>query len=334
MAGQLRGEPLADRSPGPAGGGRLAGRHRGRFGQVALVVGAEPGQVRHQVLIDLVGLDVDQHAARGVGRGEVQALHFRGRDARGGQCGVDRGLDGRVDLRIGGRPHPAHPGLARGGRETRFHQAHAEFGRGHVGAERADRVQGGRQRVHAVDRHPAPGRLQAHDPAAGGRDPDRTAGVGAQRDVRLAGRDGDRRAAGGAAGQAPRISRVHRRPGPGVRAGRRPAQLAQVGLADQLGPGPAGRGHHGRVPIGRAGPLGDDRAADRGGHSRHVDAVLDGEPHAGTSGPQLHDPGRAAAGVIHTVMVALALGHGVSRRRRAGSAGTDHRRRTGHRSAT
>ncbi len=196
--------------------------------------------------------------------------------------------------------------LAGSGREARFDQAHAPFDRGHVGAERADRVQGPRQRVDALDRHPAPGRLQAHDAAASGRDPDRTAGVGAQAHVRLAGGDRDRRAAGRAAGHAQRVGRVHRRPGPGVGADRGPAQLGQVGLAQDLSPGPAGRGHHGRVPVGGPGPLGDHRAADGGRQARDVDAVLDREPHARCSvrRPSKHDPGRAGAVVIHGVILA------------------------------
>src|SRR5208282_2591534 len=74
--------------------------------------------------------------------------------------------------------------------------------------------------------------------------------------------------------------------------------------------------HHGRVPVGGPGSLGDHRAADGGRQARDVDAVLDRQPYARCSGSdavQTHDPGRAAAVVIHSVIVARGV-QGVSPR--------------------
>src|SRR6202007_3435943 len=74
-------------------------------------------------------------------------------------------------------------------------------------------------------------------------------------------------------------------------------------LAADVRPGQARRGHHGRVLPGRAGPLGDHRAADRGGQARDVDAVLDGEPRTVARRLDPHDPGRRIR-LGHAVIVA------------------------------
>ena len=149
---------------------------------------------------------VDQDPRDVQGRPEVHVGDRFGAEPRRGQ----RRVDGRVDLgadRHGGvlraQPADGHGAVVGRDRETGLEQAHAEFDRGDVPAERPHRVQGRGERVHASGRDPAPGGLQSGDPAAGGRNPHRAPGVGAVADVRLAGRDRDRRAAGRSARDQP-----------------------------------------------------------------------------------------------------------------------------------
>ena len=93
-------------------------------------------------------------------------------------------------------------------------------------------VEARREREAALERHEAEGRLEADDPAAGGRDADRAAGVGAERGVGKAGGERGGRAAARPAREAPRRDRV--RHGSEVRVLRRHAvgELVQVRLAD------------------------------------------------------------------------------------------------------
>ena len=103
--------------------------------------------------------------------------------------------------RRAGRParrDRAPPRAAAAGRGARDDpQQGGAAGRG--GGERPRVVQAGRQREHAVDRHQAVGRLEPDDAAVGGRDADRAAGVGADRQLADARGDQGGRTAGGAA---------------------------------------------------------------------------------------------------------------------------------------
>src|SRR6266536_2198211 len=105
--------------------------------------------------------------------------------------------------------------------------------------------------------------------------------------------------------QAPGIQRVRRRARPWVHPAGRPAQLGQVGLADDPRPGPPGRRHHRRVSGRRARLLRDRLAAGRGGQALDVDAVLDGQPRAVSGGVKTHDPGG-----IHDAIVSKLRSHG------------------------
>ena len=75
-------------------------------------------------------------------------------------------------------------GLASGvggvGARGRLHHPRRQ---GDVAGQRTDGVEAGRERPDAGGRNPSPGGLQPDDAAARGRDPYRSAGVGAQRDV-------------------------------------------------------------------------------------------------------------------------------------------------------
>ena len=128
------------------------------------------------------------------------------------------------------RPTRAAGGGVHG--EPRLEQRHPGRDAGDVPRHRADRVQAGRQRPHALERHPAVRCLQPGNAAERGRDPDRPAGVRAVGDVRLAVGNRD----GGAARRPARypvgIERVDRRAEVLVHARGAEGQLMQVDLAD------------------------------------------------------------------------------------------------------
>ena len=88
-----------------------------------------------------------------------------------------------------------------------------------------------------IARHAAVGRLEADDAAQAGRLADRAAGVGAQRQRRLAGRHRRRRAAAGAAGDALQVPGIARHLEGAVLRGRAHGELVHVGLAEQHGVG-------------------------------------------------------------------------------------------------
>ena len=102
-------------------------------------------------------------------------------------------------------------------------------------SHRPDRVEGGAEREHAVDRDAAPARLQADEPAAGGRQPDRAARVRGEAEVAETGGERRRVAAGRAAGRPAGMRRVLHRPVPRVLARHAPGELVQVRLADDDG---------------------------------------------------------------------------------------------------
>src|SRR5262245_56581431 len=99
--------------------------------------------------------------------------------------------------------------------------------------QRADGIEGGRERYRAVLGNAARRRLETGKPAQGGRNPHRPSGVAADRDYGHAVGDGDggarRRAAGnaGAVGRIPRGSVMRVDTDPGER------ELGHVGAADQ-----------------------------------------------------------------------------------------------------
>ncbi len=290
VAGQGGAEPLAQLLPDPVRFGRFLAGDLGCPLHVAPDVRGEPVQVREQVRVGRVGLDVDGDGA-GLDDGlEVEPGHV------GDLQACQRRVDGRVGrvihLDVGRRPDAPDPRRRVGGGagEAGVDQPQAELHRGHVGAERAHRVQGGSQRVDAVEGYPAPGGLQAGDPAAGRRDPHRTAGIGAEGHVRLPRRDRHRRAARGPAGYPPGVQRVRRGAQPRVDPAGRPAQLGQAGLADDPRPGSPGRRHHGRVPAGRGRLLRDRLAAGRRRQALDVDAVLDGQARPVAGRVQPHHP--------------------------------------------
>ena len=93
-------------------------------------------------------------------------------------------------------------------------------------------IEAGRERKDTVERDEPVARLEADDPAARGRDPDRAAGVRAERVLGEPRRDRGRRASARPSGHAPRIPRVRHRPEVRVD-GRDPVrELVQVRLAD------------------------------------------------------------------------------------------------------
>jgi hypothetical protein len=117
--------------------------------------------------------------------------------ARQGEGLVDRGGDLRVNVAVCVYLDAARDQVAAPVRDSEpgHHQPHPGFDGGDVRPERPDRVQRRRQRVDALERHPAPCRLEADHAAAGGRDPDGSTGVRPERDVRLPARHRDGRPA-------------------------------------------------------------------------------------------------------------------------------------------
>ena len=111
-------------------------------------------------------------------------------------CGIHGLVDDRIDVDAG-RPDPADPcGSCGLDGETRREQRQARRDARHIPCHRADGVQTGRQRPHALERNPAVRRLQAGDAAERSRDPDRAAGVRAISEISLATGHRHRRSAG------------------------------------------------------------------------------------------------------------------------------------------
>ena len=137
-------------------------------------------------------------------------------------------------------------------------------------AERSGGVQRRRERHDAVPADSPVRGLQARDAAAGRRDPDRAARVGAERDRALARGDGRGRAAARAAGHVPERPRV-------VRSGGRDAvgELVRVRLAEEHGAGLAQAHHTGRVARRHAARVGAATALR--GHPGGVEQILGGD---------------------------------------------------------
>ena len=121
----------------------------------------------------------------------------------------DRLADSRMDQRI--RPvEPREPDLEllerveRLGLEAVGQHLHHLLARADRACHRPGVIEARREREDAVERHEPVARLEADDPAARGRDPDRTAGVRAERVLREPRRDRRRRAAARASGHASR----------------------------------------------------------------------------------------------------------------------------------
>ena len=99
--------------------------------------------------------------------------------------------------------------------------------------ERAEMIEAGDERKRPRARQPAIGRLQPEDAAERRRHPDRTVGVGAQRQRHQAAADRTAGAARRAAGHARHIMRIARRPVMHVLAGEIIGVFAHVERADQ-----------------------------------------------------------------------------------------------------
>ncbi len=184
---------------------------------------------------------------------------------------VDRRVHFDVALRRIEQQPPDRLRYVAGGGEALLHQCHSGGDGIHTAPEDPDRVETGCQRPHALEGQPAIGRLQSDDAAAGGRDPDRATRVRAERHVSLPRGD-----AHGRSGRRPPrhpagISRIRRRPEPGVDPARAERQLVQVHLADKSTPGAADGRHDRRVPPGDHGALGHGPATGRGDRTGDVD---------------------------------------------------------------
>jgi hypothetical protein len=118
--------------------------------------------------------------------------------------------------------------------------------------ERAEVVEAGDERIAAVARQPAVGRLQAEDAAQRRRHADRAVGVGAERERHLAGRDRRGRAARRAAGHAREVVRVARRPVVAVLGREAVGVLVHVERADEHRAGRSQRATSGRRAGGGA----------------------------------------------------------------------------------
>ena len=150
-----------------------------------------------------------------------------------------------------------------------------------VGHRARQHAVAGQPRVAEVRpaRHAPAARLQPHQAAAGGRDPDRSAAVVAVRERQHPGRDRRRRAAARATGRALQVPRVAGGPGVTRLGGRQDPELRQVGHADDHEPRLA------QPPdqVGRVvGPVAVQEAravVERHPLDRHV--ALDRDRHAG-----------------------------------------------------
>src|SRR5690606_21186753 len=126
-----------------------------------------------------------------------------------------------------------------------------------------------------VRRHSPEMRLDAHATGERGRDPDRTAAIGAQRKRAEARDEGGDRTTGRAAWSAIEPPGVARDPGQ-RRIGRAaPAELRRGRLAEQYGPGFAQPGRDGSIVLPGSGRV--DRAGTLEGRpATGVDEILDG----------------------------------------------------------
>ncbi len=143
----------------------------------------------------------------------------------------------------------------------------------HAAGERPDVVLRPGERQGAILRDPAEGRLDADDAAAGGRLPDRGAGIAAERGVGHAGRDRRRGAAARAARMMALAPRVVDRPVVDVRAGGAVGQLVQVGLAEDHRAGALEALDRGGIVV--RDPVGEQRRAEGGEDAPGGEQVLD-----------------------------------------------------------
>jgi hypothetical protein len=253
-----------------------------------------------QRLVQRARLEHDDRAARvhqrlrRLERRDAAALDAR---ARGGQR-VGRGQHpgahpvGRVVEQLALGQHERQAGEARGRDRLRRHAAQRLVQRDRVGdglRERADAVQrrGQREDAAAVDARRR--RPEADDAAQRGGDPDRSGGVGADRQVDRACGDRDGRSRRRAARHARRLRvvRVARRAEVRVQAEARVGQLAQVRLADADQAG-GGEVRDDRRVRGRGRGVAAERGARGGRGPGNVEQVLDGD------GPPVERPARRA----------------------------------------
>ena len=184
------------------------------------------------MLGEQLAVDVGDLAAEGV----VEAVRERQLEPPPVREALRRGLDPGPDERVGELgPRDAdldvlerHLGRLEPGRQRLQHPLAALDVAGH----RPHMVVARREREAALGRHEAPGRLEAGDAAARRRDPDRAAGVRAERRVGEPGRQCRRGAAARAAGDPAGRSGVRHGAEVLVLGGRAERELVQVGLAD------------------------------------------------------------------------------------------------------
>ena len=205
----------------------------------------------HHVAIDPLAQQSPRHAdanaaqvARGLGQ---RAREWRRRHAGGG----------RVE-RVVSRDH-----------------VHGERRVGHRRREGANLIQRGRERDQAVARHTPVRRLEPDDAAEPGGLPDRSAGIGAERQRHQPRRDSRGRSAAGSAGRSIERPGVAGRPERRVLRRRAHRELIAVRLADDDRAGRFETGHD-RGIVGGDVAVEDPRAR-RGGDAARAHVVLEGD---------------------------------------------------------
>ena len=190
---------------------------------------------------------------------------------------LDPGADERVGvLRPGDRrPRPPRATRACAARSPGASASHHRRALLDRPRHRPGVVEARREREAALERDEPVGRLEADDAAARGRDPDRAAGVRAERGVGEPGGERGGRAAARPAGDAPGRERVRHVPVVRVLRGRPVGELVQVRLADVRVAGRLEPPH--RLGGLRRDVLGEDRRAVRRRQAGGVEEVLDGE---------------------------------------------------------
>jgi len=153
-----------------------------------------------------------------------------------------------------------------------------------------------RERDHAGPAHPPVGRLEPGDAAEGGRTPDGSAGVGAERAHRQAGGQGRAGAAARAARDVIEVPRVARGRKPVARKLDAEGELVGDQLAEHDHAGPLQARHAGAVRVGH--PVGQERGARGGADAPGRVEVLVGDRDAGEwAGVAARERGLRGAGV-------------------------------------
>ena len=239
------------------GGAHLLAAHDARMDELVVVLAA----ALDQLAMPGIGLR-GREPAPGVDRVQLVQLRQVDRldlhaDAR---QRLQRPLEGRGDDGIEIVHHEMHgtakrrpaSGARRGNGDRLAGEHRIDDGAAFDGVgERADRIERGRQRHHAVDRHAPRRRLEAGDAAHRGGNAHRAAGVGAERrhGHAIGHRDGGARRR--TARHPLAIGRIARRAVVRVEAHAREGELAHVGAAHDHRTGGAQARHDRRVFLGR-----------------------------------------------------------------------------------